>query len=146
MPLLVITLILSIYWPYFDNMMTNGQTDWHRQSRVLLFLRHVLTISMPLHWTPNAYRNMLMRIFTPSLYFQSVFNDFQCVITLLRALSVALLLLIFHTADGSAWQEAVINTESLGLIDISLQIYKLSPWKKKLCGQKYKHQCIQGIQ
>ena len=43
-----------------------------------------------LHWTPNAYRNMLMRIFTPSLYFQCVFNDFQCVITLLRALSVAL--------------------------------------------------------
>ena len=34
---------------------------------------------------------MLMRIFTPSLYFQCVFNDFQCVITLLRALSVALL-------------------------------------------------------
>ena len=44
-----------------------------------------------LHWTPNAYRNMLMRIFTPSLYFQCVFNDFQCVITLLRALSVALI-------------------------------------------------------
>ena len=43
-----------------------------------------------LHWTPNAYRNMLMRIFTPSLYFQCVFHDFQCVITLLRALSVAL--------------------------------------------------------
>ena len=21
---------LSIYWPYFDNMLTNGQTDWHR--------------------------------------------------------------------------------------------------------------------
>ena len=30
---------------------------------------------------------MLMRIFTPSLYFQCVFNDFQCVITLLRTLS-----------------------------------------------------------
>ena len=43
-----------------------------------------------LHWTPNAYCNMLMRIFTPSLYFQCVFNDFKCVITLLRALSVAL--------------------------------------------------------
>ena len=45
-----------------------------------------------LHWTPNAYRNMLMRIFTPSLYFQCVFNDFQCVITILRALSVALII------------------------------------------------------
>ena len=45
-----------------------------------------------LHWTPYAYRNMLMRIFKSSLYFQCVFNDFQCVITLLRALSVALIL------------------------------------------------------
>ena len=43
-----------------------------------------------LHWTSNVYRNMLTRIFTPSLYFQCVFTDFQCVITLLRALSVAL--------------------------------------------------------
>ena len=31
-----------------------------------------------------------MRIFTLYLFFQCVFNDFQCVITLLRALSVAL--------------------------------------------------------
>ena len=41
-------------------------------------------------WTPNAYRDMLMRIFTPCLFFQCVFTNFQCVITLLRALSVAL--------------------------------------------------------
>ena len=41
--------------------------------------------------TPNAYCDMLMRIFTPYLIFQCVFTDFQCVITLLRALSVALL-------------------------------------------------------
>ena len=34
---------------------------------------------------------MLMHIFTPGLYFQCVFNDFQCVIRLLRALSVALM-------------------------------------------------------
>ena len=40
--------------------------------------------------TPNAYCDMLMRIFTPYLIFQYVFTDFQCVITLLRALSVAL--------------------------------------------------------
>ena len=40
--------------------------------------------------TPNAYCDMLMRIFTPYLIFQCVFTDFQCVITLLRALSVAL--------------------------------------------------------
>ena len=32
-----------------------------------------------------------MRIFTPYLFFQCVFNNFQCVITLLRALSVALI-------------------------------------------------------
>ena len=32
-----------------------------------------------------------MRIFTPYLFFQCVFNDFQCVITPLRALSVALM-------------------------------------------------------
>ena len=41
-------------------------------------------------WTPNAYRIMLMRIFTPCLIFQCVFTNFQCVNTLLRALSVAL--------------------------------------------------------
>ena len=34
---------------------------------------------------------MLMRIFTHCLFFQCVFIDFQCVITLLRALSVALM-------------------------------------------------------
>ena len=43
-------------------------------------------------WTPNAYSDMLMRIFTPCLFFQCVFNEFQCVITLLRALSVALII------------------------------------------------------
>ena len=31
-----------------------------------------------------------MRIFTPCLFFQCVFTNFQCVLTLLRALSVAL--------------------------------------------------------
>ena len=41
-------------------------------------------------WIPNAYRDILMRIFTPCLFFQCVFTNFQCVITLLRALSVAL--------------------------------------------------------
>ena len=41
-------------------------------------------------WAPNAYGVILMRIFTPCLVFQCVFNNFQCVITLLRALSVAL--------------------------------------------------------
>ena len=41
-------------------------------------------------WTLNAYQDMLMRIFTPCLFFQCVFTNFQCVITLLRALSVAL--------------------------------------------------------
>ena len=42
-------------------------------------------------WTPNAYSDMLMRIFTPCLFFQCVFNEFQCVITLLFASSVALI-------------------------------------------------------
>ena len=41
-------------------------------------------------WAPNAYRDILMRIITPCLVFQCVFNSFQCVITLLRALSAAL--------------------------------------------------------
>ena len=37
-----------------------------------------------LYLTPNAYSDVLMRIFTPYLiYFSNVFfNDFQCVITL----------------------------------------------------------------
>ena len=38
--------------------------------------------------TPNAWHDVLMGIFTPCLFFQCVFNHFQCVITLLRALSV----------------------------------------------------------
>ena len=58
-------------------MLTNGQSNGHCQSRVLL-------------WTPNAYWDMLMHIFTPCLFFQCVFTNFQCVITLLHALSVAL--------------------------------------------------------
>ena len=41
-------------------------------------------------WTPNAYQDMQMRIFTPCLFFQCVFTNSKCVITLLRALSVAL--------------------------------------------------------
>ena len=41
-------------------------------------------------WAPNAYGDILMRIFTPCLVFQCVFHDFQCLITLLHALSVAL--------------------------------------------------------
>ena len=41
-------------------------------------------------WTPNPYGDLLMRICTPFLFFQWVFTNFQCVITLLRALSVAL--------------------------------------------------------
>ena len=41
-------------------------------------------------WTPNAYHEMLMRIFTPCLFFQCVYINFQYVIMLLRALSVAL--------------------------------------------------------
>ena len=40
--------------------------------------------------TPNAYGDVWMRIFTHYLFFQCVFNYFQCVITLLRTLSVAL--------------------------------------------------------
>ena len=91
---------LSIYWPYFDNMLKNGQTDWLRQSRVLLlFFKTCIDNQYALHWTPNAYRNMLMRIFTPSLYFQCVFNDFQCVITLLRTLSVALIKCLYTIAE-----------------------------------------------
>ena len=39
-------------------------------------------------WTPNAYCDVL--IFMPFLFFECVFIDSQCVITLLRALSVAL--------------------------------------------------------
>ena len=42
-------------------------------------------------WTPNAYWDILMHIFTHCLFFQCVFTNFQCVIMLLRALSVALI-------------------------------------------------------
>ena len=70
-------------------MLTNGQTDHadgHCQSRGLLLFKNWYVLL----WTPNGYRNMLMRIFMHCLIFQCVFNYFQCVITLLHALSVAL--------------------------------------------------------
>ena len=50
------------------------------------------TCRYALLWMPNAYSDIAMHIFTPRLFFQCIFSDFQCVITLLRALSVALLL------------------------------------------------------
>ena len=65
-----------------DNMSTNR---WTSSIRSFNFANQYA-----LHWTPNAYRDILMRIFTPCLFFQCVFTNFQCVITLLRALSVAL--------------------------------------------------------
>ena len=38
-------------------------------------------------WIPNAYQDILMHICMPRLFFQCVFNDFQCI---LQDLSVAL--------------------------------------------------------
>ena len=78
--LLHLSVHVPVYWPYFD--INNPE--------FYFCFKTCIDIPYALHWTPNAYRNMLMRIFTPSLYFQCVFNNFQCVITLLRALSVAL--------------------------------------------------------
>ena len=40
--------------------------------------------------TFNGYGGILLRIFTPYLFFLCAFNDFQCIITLLRALYVVL--------------------------------------------------------
>ena len=83
--LLVITLeyIFTIFWQ------TDRRIDFDNLEFYFCF-KTCIDNQYALHWTPNAYCNMLMRIFTPSLYFQCVFNDFQCIITLLRALSVAL--------------------------------------------------------
>ena len=79
-------------------MITNGQIDIDNPE--FYFFKTCIDNQYALHWTPNAYHNMLMRIFTPSLYFQCVFNDFQCVITLLRALSVALPAMgLFHRGN-----------------------------------------------
>ena len=44
-----------------------------------------------LFWTPYAHHDKLICIFTPCLFFQCIFNDFQCIITILRTLSVALI-------------------------------------------------------
>ena len=54
------------------------------------YFRYNFANKYALLWTPNAYGDLLMRIFTPFLFFQCIFTNFQCVITLLRALSVAL--------------------------------------------------------
>ena len=69
-----------------DNMLTDRWTSVNPE----FYFRYDFANQYALLWTHNAYRNMLMRIFTPCLFFQSFFTNFQCVITLLRALSVAL--------------------------------------------------------
>ena len=53
-------------------------------------------------WTPNAYHHMLMRNFTPCLFFQCVFTNFHCVVTLLRALSVALQIIGKYFSNAKA--------------------------------------------
>ena len=53
------------------------QTD--RQMDIVnpkFYFRFIIDIQYALFWTPNAYHDMLMRIFTPCLFFQCVFNDF----------------------------------------------------------------------
>ena len=55
------------------------------------YFRYNFANQYALLWTPNAWKDMLRRIYTPCLFFQCVFTHFQCVIMLLRALSVALL-------------------------------------------------------
>ena len=77
---------------------TCWQTD--RQIDILnweVYFRYKFANQYALLWTPNAYWDMLMHIFTPCLFFsQCVFTNFQCVITLLRALSVALVSRVFQ--------------------------------------------------
>ena len=71
--------------------------------KYICHFRFIVDDCYALFWTPNAYVDILMHIFTPCLYFQCVFNSFQCVITLLRALSVALTILIelmIHTTSA----------------------------------------------
>ena len=94
---LIIALVVTCYytWVYIDHILTicwqtDRQIDIDNPEFYFCF-KTCIDNQYALLWTPNAYRNILMRIFTPRLYFQCVFNDFQCVITLLRALSVALL-------------------------------------------------------
>ena len=72
-------------WVYIDHILTIcWQTDRHidiDNPEFYFCFKTCIDNQYALHWTPNAYRNMLMRIFTPSLYFQCVFNDFQCAFT-----------------------------------------------------------------
>ena len=94
--ILIIALVVTCYytWVYIDHILTicwqtDRQIDIDNPEFFFCF-NTCIDNQYALHRTPNAYRNTLLRIFTPSLYFECVFNDFQCVITLLRALSVAL--------------------------------------------------------
>ena len=92
--ILIIALVVTCYYLllhlsilYIDHILiicwqTDRQIDIDNPEFYFCF-KTCIDNQYALHWTPNAYRTMLMRIFTPSLYF-------QCVITLLRALSVAL--------------------------------------------------------
>ena len=89
-------LLLTCYytWVYIDHILTicwqtDGQIDIDNPEFYFCF-KTCIDNQYALHWTPNAYRNMLMRIFTPSLIFQNAFLTISNgVITLLRALSVA---------------------------------------------------------
>ena len=86
--------------------------------------------------TPNAYSDMLMRIFTPYLIFQCVFTDFNCVITLLHALSVALqiwLPWLICQKGGTLYSGA----RYVALLDSCYKL--LEGWKKVVNTDKYNY-------
>ena len=92
----VITLVVTQRKPMTICLQTDRQMDLFNPEFYFCFS---FNNCYALLWTPYAYRDMLMHIFTPCLFLQCVFADFQCVITLLRALSVALLSKIYFSVS-----------------------------------------------
>ena len=79
-----------------------------------------------LYLTPNAYSDVLMRIFTPYLFLQCVFNDFQCVISnyaftrLICSSENVNLLFVLFALDHTA---ALFNSSSVCLAVLSVLLF-----------------------
>ena len=78
------------------NMLKNRQTDEHCQSRVLLLFKFYNWFA--LLWTPYVYHDIQICIFTPCLFLQWVFDNFQCVISLICSSGCIFFMLLLPNA------------------------------------------------
>ena len=81
------TCIITQRKPLTICLQTDRQMDFVNSE---FYIRYNFANQNALLWTPNAYWDILMRIFTPCLFSQCVFTYFQCVTTLICSSDVVL--------------------------------------------------------